>query len=128
MRRDTRRFGNGLNVVVHEITHKLDMLDGIIDGTPPLTDEQRGRWIEVCTAEYRRLRDGTDDGLLRDYAATDTGEFFATAAETFFDRPTELAERKPALYGVLRDYFGADPAARRHRGAWQDRACAQPSP
>jgi MtfA peptidase len=128
VRRDTRRFGNGLNVVVHEITHKLDMLDGIIDGTPPLTDEQRGRWIEVCTAEYRRLRDGTDDGLLRDYAATDTGEFFATAAETFFDRPTELAERKPALYGVLRDYFGADPAARRHRGAWQDRACAQPSP
>ncbi|MFT3853072.1 MAG: M90 family metallopeptidase [Ilumatobacteraceae bacterium] len=128
VRRDTRRFGNGLNVVVHEITHKLDMLDGIVDGTPPLPDDQRARWIEVCTAEFKALRDGTDDGTLRDYAATDTGEFFATAAEAFFDRPALLAEHKPSLYGVLRDYFGADPAARRRRGAWQDRACAQPSP
>ena len=128
VRRDTRRFGNGLNVVVHEVTHKLDMLDGLVDGTPPLSDDQRERWVTVCTAEYRTLRDGPDDRLVRDYAATDTGEFFATVAEVFFDRPLELAEAKPALYGVLRDYFGADPAARRRRGAWQDRVRAQSTP
>ena len=128
VRRETRRFGNGLNVVVHEVTHKLDMLDGLVDGTPPLADEQRARWVEVCTAEYRTLRDGHDDRLVRDYAATDTGEFFATVAEVFFDRPIELAEGKPALYEAFADYFGADPAARRRRGAWQDRARAQPTP
>jgi Mlc titration factor MtfA (ptsG expression regulator) len=115
VRRDTRRAGNGLNVVVHEVTHKLDMLDGVIDGTPPLPPEQRDRWIEVCTAEFKALRDGADDRLLRDYGATDVGEFFATATEVFFDRPVELAEGKPQLYEVLRDYFRVDPAARRSR-------------
>ena len=117
VRRDCRRFGNGLNVVIHEVTHKLDLLDGIVDGTPPLPPHRRQQWIDVCTAEYRTLRDGADDRLLRDYAATDTGEFFATATEVFFDRPLELSEAKPALYGVFAEYFATDPAARRRRRA-----------
>jgi Mlc titration factor MtfA (ptsG expression regulator) len=115
VRRDTRRPGSGLNVVIHEVTHKLDMLDGVVDGTPPLPADQRARWIDVCTAEFGALRDGRDDPLLRDYAATDAGEFFATATEVFFDRPVELAGGKPDLYGVLADYFCTDPAARRAR-------------
>jgi Mlc titration factor MtfA (ptsG expression regulator) len=117
VRRDTRHRGHGSNVVIHELTHKLDMLDGMIDGTPPLPAHQRRRWIDVCTREFEALRatidaDG-DDPLLRDYAATDTGEFFAVAAEVFFGRPTEMAHSKPDLYAVLRDYFRCDPAARR---------------
>jgi Mlc titration factor MtfA (ptsG expression regulator) len=128
VRRDTRRFGHGYNVVIHELTHKLDMLDGLVDGTPPLPDEQRARWIEVCSAEYKALRDGADDPLLRDYAATDTGEFFAVAAEVFFDRPTAMEGAKPQLYAVLRDYFRTDPAARRTRTIWEDRQRASPPP
>jgi Mlc titration factor MtfA (ptsG expression regulator) len=127
VRRDTRRFGHGDNVVVHELTHKLDMLDGLIDGTPPLPAEQRDRWVEVCSREYRALQAGADDPVLRDYAATDTGEFFAVAAEVFFDRPVALAIAKPQLYEVLRDYFGCDPAARRARVVWEDRPRAHPS-
>ncbi len=115
VQRDTRRFGHGNNVVVHELAHKLDMLDGMIDGTPPMPADRRERWVQVCTLEYESLRAGADDPLLRDYAATDTGEFFAVAAEVFFDRPVEMATAKPDLYGVLRDYFGSDPAARRRR-------------
>ena len=128
VRRDTRRFGHGFNVVIHELTHKLDMLDGLIDGTPPLPDDQRRRWVEVCSREYRALQDGADDPVLRDYAATDTGEFFAVAAEVFFGRPTALAAAKPQLYAVLRDYFKSDPAARRARMIWEDRPRAHPSP
>jgi len=128
VRRDIRRPGNGLNVVVHELTHKLDMLDGIIDGTPPLPPDRRDLWVAVCSSEYRALRDGADDPLLRDYAATDVGEFFATATEVFFDRPIALAEGKPDLYAIFADYFATDPAARQRRGAWQDRTRAQPSP
>jgi MtfA peptidase len=100
---------------VHEFVHKLDMLDGMIDGTPPLDDEELQRWVEVCTAEYRSLRAGHGDPLLSDYGATNPGEFFAVAAEVFFDQPVEMAELKPDLYGVLRDYFAQDPAARRPR-------------
>jgi len=33
-----RHPGQGHNVVYHEFAHKLDMLDGAADGTPPLAD------------------------------------------------------------------------------------------
>ena len=40
----------GLNVVIHEFAHKIDMLDGIVDGTPPIAaGPDRERWITVCT-------------------------------------------------------------------------------
>lgn len=107
---------SGRNVVVHEFAHKLDLLDGMIDGTPPLADNAaRARWAEVSTREYRPLRAGLPDPVLRDYGGTDPGEFFAVAAEVFFTRPVELQAEKPELYSLYRDYFGQDPAARRSR-------------
>ena len=83
----------------HEFAHKIDMLDGLVDGTPPLErDEERTRWIEVCTAEYQALRNGTDDGFLDGYAAVNPGEFFAVVTEAFFDLPREMEAAKPDLY------------------------------
>ena len=65
VRRDLRHPERGHNVVFHEFAHKLDMLDGIIDGTPPLADQATlDRWIAVCTAAYEALRRG-EGGLLR---------------------------------------------------------------
>jgi MtfA peptidase len=106
----------GHNVVLHEFAHKLDLLDGLIDGTPPLPDEAaRRRWVEVCTAEYDDLRTGRGDGLLSDYWAVDPGEFFAVATEVFFHRPGDLQTAKPALYAVLSDFYRQDPAERARR-------------
>jgi hypothetical protein len=100
-------------VVLHELAHKLDMLDDLIDGTPPLPDQAaRRRWIEVCTAEYRMLRAGIGGHLLWSYAAVNPGEFFAVATEVFFTRPLEMREQKPALYEVLADFYRQDPATR----------------
>jgi Mlc titration factor MtfA (ptsG expression regulator) len=103
---------HGHNVVFHEFAHKLDMLDDVVDGTPPLSDAARARWVDVCTAAYEELRDGRDDGLLDGYAATNPAEFFAVATEVFFDLPLEMARRARALYEVLRDFYVQDPAAR----------------
>ena len=117
-RAGARHPERGYNVVLHEFAHKLDMLDGLVDGTPPLPDAAaRRRWVEVCTAEYRRLRAGEGGDLLRGYAAVNPGEFFAVATEVFFDRPLELAADKPELYDVLRDFYRQDPAARAARPA-----------
>jgi Mlc titration factor MtfA (ptsG expression regulator) len=102
---------HGHNVVFHEFAHRLDMLDGLIDGTPLLPDARtRQGWIEVCTAEYRALRSGGTDELLSDYAAVDPGEFFAVVTEVFFSRPVELQALKPALYQVLSDFYRQDLA------------------
>ena len=109
---DVRHPERGHNVVFHEFAHKLDMLDGVIDGSPPQPDaDARRRWQEVCTAEYELLVSDPSD-LLNDYAATNPAEFFAVATEVFFDLPAEMRARKPDLYQVLRDFYRQDPAQR----------------
>jgi hypothetical protein len=108
-----RHRGRGRNVVLHEFAHKMDMLDGTVDGTPPLPDQAAlDRWIEVCGGELALMRAGDAGSLLDDYGATDPGEFFAVATEVFFDRPVDLRTEKPALYDVLASFYLQDPAAR----------------
>ena len=103
----------GHNVVYHEFAHKLDMLDGTVDGTPPLENRaQLQRWIEVCTAEYEQLQRGDGDPLLDSYGGVSVAEFFAVVTEVFFDLPVAMEAQKPDLYGVLRDFYRQDPAAR----------------
>ena len=107
---DARHPARGENVVFHEFAHKLDMLDGTVDGTPPLPDEEtRQRWIKVCTREYKSIGNDGWDPLIRDYAATNPGEFFAVATEVFFTRPHQLHEAKLDLYDVLAGFYGLNP-------------------
>lgn len=105
---------DGRNVVLHEFAHQLDFLDGLIDGTPPLGGaEQYGEWQRVMTAEFDRLRADVGRGratVLDAYGATDPAEFFAVATECFFEKPRQLRERHPEVYGVLRGYYRQDPA------------------
>jgi hypothetical protein len=113
----------GHNVVFHEFAHQLDMLDGTVDGTPPLDEpEALARWIAVCTAAYSAVRAGSGSPVLRDYAGVNPGEFFAVATEVFFCRPLELRAHEPALYDVMAGYYGQDPAARAERAASESRA------
>ena len=107
---------SGHNVVYHEFAHKLDMLDGRADGTPPLHGRaEYARWVEVCSQEYKGLRDRAKrgkPGLLDAYGATNEAEFFAVATEHFFDQPVALRHRHPNLYDVLHAFYRQDPAAR----------------
>lgn len=108
-----RHRGRGRNVVMHEFAHKIDMIDGVVDGTPPLPDRVAlDRWVGVCSTEFERLRSGEDEPLLDEYAATDPGEFFAVATEVFFDQPALMLAVKPELYAVFADFYRQDPAAR----------------
>jgi len=110
---EARHPGRGHNVVFHEFAHKLDMLDGTVDGTPPLADQdQFDRWVRVCTEVYDRVVVGEGGHTLRAYAGVNPGEFFAVATEVFFDAPAELRAEHPDLFGVLRDYYRQDPATR----------------
>lgn len=114
--RDGQRPQDGHNLVYHEFAHKLDMLDGSADGTPPLQDRaQLARWAKACETAFLQLREQAARGatsLLDSYGATNEAEFFAVATEHFFDRPKELREELPALYQVLADFYRQDPASR----------------
>ena len=114
-----RHPAQGHNVVYHEFAHKLDMLDGAADGTPPLADrEQLAEWMSVCSREFLRLRSLAEGGhktFLNAYAATNEAEFFAVATEEFFDRPLALQGHAPDLYRILSQYYRQDPLKRVNR-------------
>ncbi len=120
VRADLRMPARGRDVILHEFAHQLDMIDGVVDGTPPIEDELAlARWVEVCTDAYERLRgerppsgDPDRPTVLRSYGGTNAGEFFAVATEAFFLRPGEFAMGEPALYRELAAFYGQDPAAR----------------
>lgn len=130
VRRDGLHFRDGRNVVLHEFAHQLDFLDGWADGTPPLQGRaQYRKWQAVMTAEYGRLVEASEQGratLLDQYGSQSPTEFFAVATECFFEKPVALARRHPALYEVLRDYYGQDTAARFTRGSASDRPPSEP--
>ena len=112
--RNARHPESGHNVVYHEFAHKLDMLDGHADGTPPLDNpEQYKRWVEVCSREFLNLRALTRTGkrtFMDAYGAVNEAEFFAVATECFFDRPVEMKKNHTDLYAVLRGFYRQDPA------------------
>jgi Mlc titration factor MtfA (ptsG expression regulator) len=108
--------GDGYNVVAHELAHKLDLLDGAVNGIPPLHAGMRvSEWTATFRAAYDDLVARLDRGertWLDPYAAENPGEFFAVCTEMFFDVPDELASEYPALYGQLARFFKQNPASR----------------
>ena len=114
--RSARHPESGHNVVYHEFAHKLDMLDGRANGTPPLDSPERyRRWVEVCSREFLRLRALADMGkptFLDAYGAVNEAEFFAVVTEQFFDQPVAMKRQHSDLYEVLRDFYRQDPAER----------------
>ena len=110
-----RRPGRNHDVVLHEFAHKLDQLDGLMDGTPPVGRDLRPRWVEVCQGVYDTMAEGTPRPPLRGYGAINPAEFFAVATEAFFGVPGFLRRTEPALYDVLRAFYAQDPARRTFR-------------
>jgi len=111
--REVRHPERGHNVVYHEFAHKLDLLDGVVDGTPPLEDADfLDRWVEVFTWEYEAVGRGEGSHLLRSYASVNPGEFFAVVTEVFFTRGPELMADRPDLYELLAGFYRQDPAGR----------------
>jgi MtfA peptidase len=105
---------DGRNLVLHEFAHQLDQEDGSADGIPLLRRRSPFRvWADVLRQEHAALAAAVERGdetVLDSYGATNRAEFFAVATETFFERPHELSEQHPAVYEMLRRYYGQDPA------------------
>jgi len=106
----------GVNVVIHEFAHKLDMMSGEADGVPPLpTREARERWIKVFDAEFDRFCKEVEAGtetFLDPYAAEHEAEFFAVASEAFFETPNALKRDFAPLYELFKAFYRQDPATR----------------
>lgn len=111
-----RHAEDGLNVVIHEFAHQIDMRLGAADGVPPLGNRELARrWQRVMSREYDRLVRAADHGrvtLLDHYGAENESEFFAVITECFFQQPLRLRRQHPELYDLLAEFYRQDPAAR----------------
>ena len=106
----------GVNVVIHEFAHKLDMENGGVDGLPRLRPGMaRKAWASAFASAYEAFCAEVERGVdtaIDPYAAEDPGEFFAVASEVFFEAPEVLRDRFPQVHSQLALLYGLDPAAR----------------
>lgn len=101
------------NAAIHEFVHLLDKSDGATDGVPgnfqpPAYAEP---WLHLMHVEMHRIAEGKSD--INSYALTNEAEFFAVAAEYFFEKPGELQHKHPELYTRLAGIFSQDPAGKK---------------
>ncbi len=114
-------WGDGYNVVIHEAAHRLDQLDGEVNGRPALHEGMDPReWLEVFSSAFKdlsRRASGKKRRLRIDpYAVENDAEFFAVASEYFFERPGVLQSEYPDVYRLLCAFYRQDPGGRQARG------------
>ncbi|MGH8173838.1 MAG: zinc-dependent peptidase [Rhodanobacteraceae bacterium] len=100
---------DGFNVVVHEIAHKLDMLDGAADGVPRLPRTiSRREWIDTMQPAYdafvRDVERGRDTAI-DPYAAESADEYFAVLSELHFSDREGLARSVPSVASLLARFY-----------------------
>ena len=104
---------DGINVVIHEFAHKLDMATGHADGVPPLPDAAaRRRWaaaFEPAYLDFCARVDRVEDTRIDPYAASAPAEFFAVLSEVFFEQPAVLKNEYPAVHAELVAFYGQNP-------------------
>jgi len=103
----------GHNVVIHEMAHKLDMLNGDANGFPPLHRRMDGRtWSQVFEAAWEQLHTMQRQGEalpIDAYALESPAEFFAVASEHFFEEPSALRQQLPQVYAQLAQFYRQHP-------------------
>jgi Mlc titration factor MtfA (ptsG expression regulator) len=103
----------GFCVAVHEMAHKLDALDGALDGTPPLPRDWQRRWARDFQQAYDALVAAVDGGGevgIDPYAAEAPEEFFAVCSEYHFTDPALLREVFPQVAGHFERFYGPSPS------------------
>jgi Mlc titration factor MtfA (ptsG expression regulator) len=106
----------GMNLVIHEFAHKIDMQSGEANGCPPLHPGMSlTAWKQTLTAAYEDFcarQDAEEDTEIDPYAAEAPSEFFAVLSEVFFADPLLLQDEYPNVYAQLAQFYRQDPASR----------------
>lgn len=100
---------DGHNVGLHEMAHAL-WFENTIENQEDdfFRPAELEAWKAMAAAQIGRIQQGTDH-FLEAYAATNQAEFFAVAAEHFFERPVEFSSSLPELYRQLAQLLRQDP-------------------
>lgn len=93
------------NTGIHEFVHLLDKEDGAVDGMPEalLKKEYSIPWLRMMSENIAAIKAGKSD--INVYGSTNHAEFFAVAAEYFFEKPDQFKQKHPELYDMLAEIF-----------------------
>lgn len=109
VRADIASPRDGFCVAAHEIAHKLDALDGVLDGTPPLPRAWQRAWARDFQQAHGRLCREVDAGLdtaIDPYATESPEEFFAVCSECHFSDARRLRAAMPEVAAHLQRLYG----------------------
>ncbi len=97
------------NTAIHEFVHLIDKTDGAVDGIPEsiLHKQYILPWLSLMQREIQQIMENRS--TINPYGATSPAEFFAVAAEYFFERPDLLQTNHPELYNLLTTIFRQQP-------------------
>ncbi|MCZ6871000.1 MAG: zinc-dependent peptidase [Gammaproteobacteria bacterium] len=106
------------NVVIHELAHKLDYLNGDANGLPPLHgDMSVNAWARAFGEAYAHMNAQLERNAplrLDSYAAESPAEFFAVMSEAFFETPGDLVDTYPEVYRELAAFYRQNPLRPAH--------------
>jgi MtfA peptidase len=93
------------NTGIHEFVHLLDKADGSTDGIPEqlMRKQYTIPWLNLMNEAIEKIKEGDSD--INPYGATSKTEFFAVAAEYFFQRPDLFKEKHPELFALMEQVF-----------------------
>lgn len=93
------------NTAIHEFAHLVDGADGDVDGVPEILMNKQYvlPWMNLIHAEMEKMKDKQSD--INPYGYTNKSEFFAVAAEYFFERPDLFESKHPEMYKKMQEIF-----------------------
>ncbi len=93
------------NTAIHEFVHLIDAADGDTDGVPQILMDKKYvlPWMNLIHDEMEKMKDNQSD--INPYGYTNKSEFFAVAAEYFFERPDLFEEKHPDMYKMMQQIF-----------------------
>ena len=97
------------NTGIHEFVHLLDKEDGDVDGFPEalLQKQYIVPWLNLIAQNIAEIKEGKSD--INVYGATNKAEFFAVAAEYFFEQPEKFKKKHAELYQLMTQIFNQHP-------------------
>lgn len=104
--------GQGFDVVVHELAHQIDQLNGGMDGFPPLPRSMNpDEWTRSFSEAFERINaalDREEEPPIDPYAAESPAEYFAVTSEYYFDAPEWLERHEPGIFRLLHEFYAGN--------------------